>query len=680
MNNDKYNQQRKRMLEEMDNGEKISNIELGMYDLTPYFDRKIQDPSLSESIMLNKNEERKIAHSTLEIFFSPPQNEALKYLINHDRVILSAPTSFGKTLIVKEYIFKYRPKKVIYIVPTNALAYELEKSFKENEKFSDYQIYDKCSDNAPDNKEEMLLFIGTQEKYLELDSRELNNIDLFIIDEAYKLKEKTKYQRSYKLSETFLDSLTKKSKKVFLLTPNAKIVGFERFGFSIYKSNFNVVEKKYTIVNEDSFYDALISIGRKEKTILFCKNPEQIDNAYRMIDLNTTDNNITDFVKYLEEEIHPDWSVIKLLKAGILTHHGQMPKYIQNKMIKLFDTDNEYNLLFGTNSISEGINTLAKNIFIHPKAKPENNVLLLKNTIGRAGRLGVYPVGHIYSAHNIEEIMKEETIVELAISNDEDFQEIESGKNSDKISELSLSYGLEYEFCEKLLKKYKISLNRLRSILDALKTNRRFAGIGNLPRLAKKAFPQDYIIRDYHDEELLIKGYLQSSYKDDNGDYKPLVNFKDRIEYFKLKSSNSYENSEIINMYMKFVYSSLEYFIMPLVDIGLEINANYPKWVFGDSIYASLEACKTRYLSKTYGNLDYDNLPDSHRLIINALKDYGITSELKYINDSIFCEIEDNLKIRYSTYDVLKVIERLSNTSETNRRFYYLIMRKYVNM
>lgn len=119
---------------------------------------------------------------------------------------------------------------------------------------------------------------------------------------------------------------------------------------------------------------------------------------------------------------------------------------------------------------------------------------------------------------------------------------------------------------------------------------------------------------------------------------------------------------------------------MPLVDIGLEINANYPKWVFGDNVYASLEACKTRYLSKTYGNLDYDNLPDSHRLIINALKDYGITSELKYINESILCEIEDNLKIRYSTYDVLKVIERLSNTSETNRRFYYLIMRKYVNM
>lgn len=680
MNNDKYNKQRKRMLEEMDNGEKISNIELGMYDLTPYFDRKVQDASLSESIMLNKNEERKITHTNSEIFFSPPQSEALKYLINHDRVILSAPTSFGKTLLVKEYIFKYRPKKVIYIVPTNALAYELEKSFKENENFSDYQIYDKCSDKSSNNKGEMLLFIGTQEKYLELDSRELSDIDLFIIDEAYKLKETTKCQRSYKLSETFLDSLTKKSKKVFLLTPNAKIKGFERYEFNVYESNLNVVEKKYTIVNEDSFYDTLINIGRKHKTILFCKNPEQIENAYRSIEPYTKDNNITNLVKYLEEEVHPDWSVIKLLKAGILTHHGQMPKYIQNKMIKLFNTGNEYNLLFGTNSISEGINTLTKNVFIHPKAKPEENVLLLKNTIGRAGRLGVYPVGHIYSVHNIESMVKEETIIELAISNDEEFQEIESGKNSDKINELSICYGLEFEFCKELLKNYKISLNRLRAILESLKTNIKYHGIGNLPYLASIAYPDDYKNINYNDEGLLIRGYLQFHYIDNNNNYKRLDNFNDRIEFFKSKSKNSYGNSEIINMYMRFIYSSLEYYIMPLVNIGLEIHDNYPNWVFGDNVYASLDECKSRYLSKTFGYLDYDNLSDSHRLIINALRDYGITSELKNINESILCEIEENLKIRYSTYDVLKVIERLSNNSETNGKFYYKIMRKYVNM
>ena len=37
MNNEKYNEKRKRILEELDKGTKVPIMELGMYDLTPYF-------------------------------------------------------------------------------------------------------------------------------------------------------------------------------------------------------------------------------------------------------------------------------------------------------------------------------------------------------------------------------------------------------------------------------------------------------------------------------------------------------------------------------------------------------------------------------------------------------------------------------------------------------------------
>ena len=37
MSDDKYNNRRKKILEELDKGIDVSNIELGMYDLTPYF-------------------------------------------------------------------------------------------------------------------------------------------------------------------------------------------------------------------------------------------------------------------------------------------------------------------------------------------------------------------------------------------------------------------------------------------------------------------------------------------------------------------------------------------------------------------------------------------------------------------------------------------------------------------
>ena len=135
MGTDKYNKQRKRILERIDKGQDISIIELGMYNLTPYFDMDKFDVSLSEAIMLNKNFERRIQHIDKEIFFSPAQYEALKILDDKKRVILSAPTSFGKTLLIKEYIYLNQPKHIVYIVPTNALAYELENSFKGNANF-----------------------------------------------------------------------------------------------------------------------------------------------------------------------------------------------------------------------------------------------------------------------------------------------------------------------------------------------------------------------------------------------------------------------------------------------------------------------------------------------------------------------------------------------------------------
>jgi len=123
MNSDRYIMQRKRLLEELDMGKEVSIMELGMYDLTPYFKDEF-DVSLSEAIMLNKNFERKIEHIDRDLYFSPPQYKALKVLLTNNRVILSAPTSFGKTLLIKEYIHIQKPRNIIYIVPTNALAYD----------------------------------------------------------------------------------------------------------------------------------------------------------------------------------------------------------------------------------------------------------------------------------------------------------------------------------------------------------------------------------------------------------------------------------------------------------------------------------------------------------------------------------------------------------------------------
>ena len=61
--------------------------------------------------------------------------------------------------------------------------------------------------------------------------------------------------------------------------------------------------------------------------------------------------------------------------------------------------------------------------------------------------------------------------------------------------------------------------------------------------------------------------------------------------------------SDIIDAYMKFIYSALEYKIMPIVDIGMLIAEEYPNWMFGLNVYQSIEDCNRRYLEKTMANL-----------------------------------------------------------------------------
>lgn len=680
MSSDKYNKKRKRILEELDKGKDVSIMELGMYDLTPYFRTDEFDVNLSEKIMLNKNFERKIKHIDKEVFFSPPQFRALDYLFKMDRVLLSAPTSFGKTLLIKEYIYLNKPKSIVYIVPTNALAYELERSFKENVKFSEYVIFDKCSkiDIMKNERvnDEKLFFIGTQEKFLEIDQSVIGEIDLFIIDEAYKLQDSIKNQRAYKLSETFLDSMTRNSKKVFLLTPKAKLVGFDKYEFHKYESDFNAVEKNYIVLEEKNFFDTMLDKGKKEKTILFCKSPKQINDGYESIKNSIVTEINTEFVKMLEKEIHPDWSVVKLLKLGILTHHGQMPKFVQNRMINLFNENEEYNILFGTNSISEGINTVTKNLFIHPEYNNLSDVLLLKNTIGRAGRLGKYPMGYIYSTAKVEQLVEDEITISLAIANEEELSEIEDSKNSEKIYKFSKEYNLEFELCKELLKTYKLSLVKLGKILNVLKKDINFSGITNLPFIARNAFENNYI-GNLDIDKVLIRGYLQEYYLE-SGQKVFLNDFNDRIIFFKKHSQKLKDNTEIINSYMQFIYSTLEYYIMPIVNIGIEVNEKCRNWCFGTYVLETLEDCKNKYYKKTYGSLNVDELPDSHKIIIGAMKDYGMMGVLKNLNAEILNEIESRLNVRYSTLDVLRAINYLANNSSDYREFFINLKKKYM--
>ena len=137
--------------------------------------------------------------------------------------------------------------------------------------------------------------------------------------------------------------------------------------------------------------------------------------------------------------------------------------------------------------------------------------------------------------------------------------------------------------------------------------------------------------------------------------------------------------AKIINFYMQFIYSTLEYYIFPIIDIGLAIRQANDSWSFGKNIAESLEMCKNKYYNKIFGGLNIDLLSESHLKIISVLKDYGASACLRKINTSILDEIDNQLNVRYSTIDVLNAILYLSETSRFNKEFFVELKNKYIN-
>lgn len=669
-----YNVQRKRALIGIENNQKPSNTVLGILGLTTYFSNESLNDSLFDKVLFAENEERRIRHIIdKNCFFMPLQQEALDFVSSHNRAIILAPTSFGKTLIIKESIFKSKPNVVAYIVPTNALAYELEGSFKSNKSFDDYVIFDKETSDVRQNNNCKLFFIGTQEKFLEINDT-LPPIDMLIIDEAYKLEETAQQIRGYKLSKAFLDTIDSKSTKIVLLCPSAKVIGFDNYGFNIFETKFNAVDRVFHEIPSLTFYDVLNATAKNEKTILFCQSPSSINNCFQKIDPIANPDPF--FLNSLQQDYHKEWSVTKYFEKGILVHHGQMPKYIQNKMLNMFLKDENYKLLIGTNSISEGINTPTKNIFIHPEVEPNRFKMLIKNTIGRAGRLGVIPIGHIYSSTDLNCLDSEELNIVLSISKDEESDILEDINDETKLDIASTEFGIDIDFLKSLIKETKMSLRTICKVFYVLMKDCQYPDLSSLPYMASNVFIE---YKMPHLDSILIKGVLQSFYRSKSGEQKSLNTFDSKIAFFREKyhGTNTMTNSDIIDNYMRFLYSSLDNYILIIANIGKKIMTRYSQWPFGINVKEIINSFLNRYYRAIYGISDFDDYSSGSQKVMMALREQGLVLTEFCINKSLIEEIESKLNTRYSTFDVISSIRNIANSNSTHAKACKYLMDKY---
>lgn len=368
-----------------------------------------------------------------------------------NKYILSAPTSFGKTYIVYNIITKMKYSNIVLLFPTISLLSENFENILQNSNYNEYKLHTLSEDATLEDKN---IWIFTPERFLSFIDKNPNmHFDFIFIDEIYKIdnefiidKETTGENERDIAYRIALEFAYRKTRDILLAGPYMNIISEKNnsFGNFIRDKHFKVINyNDIEIVNKEiininstkkcllsgntiyfsskSVYDKTYTIAKaittpEENTIIY-NNYKSGTERYAKELMTRMKNDSFTFtcdnpiylmlIDHLERQFGYEWIVIKALKMGIGIHHGLIPKYIQKEIINLF---NEGHLLYliSTTTITEGVNTTAKNIIITSAKKGRKDLRCFdaKNIAGRAGRFLKHFSGRVIVIKNkFEEIL-----------------------------------------------------------------------------------------------------------------------------------------------------------------------------------------------------------------------------------------------------------------------------------
>jgi len=377
----------------------------------------------SRSFSLNSAIYNAFAQSSFDdrVSLHPDQLKVLDVIFKNAASIISAPTSFGKTYCIFEYLARAKPKTVVMVVPTLALRREyissLMRTFKGEE---EYRIYTDVPDK-PVSDNEKTAFILTHERVIkgEIMATLPKVIDFLVIDEVYKLAMDSASDGRIIVLNIAYYLLAKRSLKYVLLAPYiSEVKDLDKldkkpvFFHSDYGPVVNDVIEMPILKNTDRFSQTsnlLLDQCAGGKTLVYFPGPNDISRYLRETEITMPSENdaetLDSFIDWAKREVGPNWSVVKAAERGFLVHHGQMPLGARDYLLSIFnDKQSGRNVLLCTSTLLEGVNTSAKNMIITSASR--GSIRMRKslpfapfdfyNLAGRTGRLYQYYVGKVY--------------------------------------------------------------------------------------------------------------------------------------------------------------------------------------------------------------------------------------------------------------------------------------------
>jgi hypothetical protein len=331
-------------------------------------------------------------------------------------------------LVIDAFLATKRKKRSVIIVPTIALIDETRRrvgmSLGQSHDIITHPAQKRLDDGRP------TVYVLTQERAL--GRTDLDDIDFFVIDEFYKLD-----LRGGDMDERAIDlnlcfhRFARQGAQFYLIGPNISNVRglHSEYRHVFLPSQFSTVALDITHYNlkkdAQERRDKLVELCSSftTPTLVYCQSPRSARDAARLIytkaDLPEVETT-RDAVAWLESHFPAEWEVIQALRHGVGIHHGNVPRALQQYLVRAFE-EGLIRFLVCTSTIIEGVNTVAENVIIFDRRSGRNKTLddfTFRNIAGRAGRMNRYFIGKVFV---LEQAVEEgDHVVDMPIDRQDD--------------------------------------------------------------------------------------------------------------------------------------------------------------------------------------------------------------------------------------------------------------------
>lgn len=385
------------------------SLQIGFYPISEFIMKNnlLQEQYLHESII---NQEIRTKYNNSDYIETIEQhnrsNDILDKIKLEDSAYI-APTSYGKSSIIREIIKENNFAKIAIIVPTKSL---ITQSYSDVRNLNlDYKL---ILHDEMYNGEDRFIGVLTQERATRLINKFNIHFDILFIDEAHNiLKNNSRNhllsrlimlnyknnpnQRLLYLSPLVNDTKNLKVKftsngeifessikhnlkayEVFYLDKNKKLHSYNRFTDEYYLMDTNIDLIDYIFANSQS------------KNFIYNYRPKNVELLAKKISstrhkLNS--NNLNYISKTITDEISEDIDLVELVQKGIIYLHGKQPTILKEYLEHQYKGVSDLNYIIANSVILEGINFPIDTLFI--TSTFGLNVKDLNNLIGRVNRL-----------------------------------------------------------------------------------------------------------------------------------------------------------------------------------------------------------------------------------------------------------------------------------------------------